>query len=104
MKVVDLKNELEKLEAAGKIKDQNVEVITLGQKYFIADVDITTELVTLKVTRKNFVAKTPRGLLSTLKNASAGAALNILNTDKGQNTNLSGVYASDYAIELTAEA
>lgn len=104
MKVVDLKSELEKFENEGKIKGQNVEVITAGQKYFIQEVDITTEQVTIKVTRKNFIGSTPRALLSTLKNASAGANLNILNADKNQATTLAGVFYSDSAIELTTEA
>lgn len=103
MKVVDLKSELEKLETAGKIKDQNVEVITAGQKYFIEEVDITTELVTLKVTRRNFIASTPRSLLATLKNASNGADLTIVNADKNQNTSLASIFYSDNAIELTTD-
>ncbi len=104
MKVIDLKAQLEKFETEGKINGQNVEVITAGQKYFIEDVDITTNLVTLNVTRRNFIPNGPRHLLSSLKNASEGAELSIMNIDKKQATTLAGIFYSDTCIELTTEA
>lgn len=104
MKVIDLKAQLEKYESEGKISDQNVEVITAGQKYFIENVDITTGLVTLNVTRRNYIPNGPRHLLASLKNASEGADLAIMNIDKKQATTLTGVFYSDNCIELTTEA
>lgn len=104
MKVIDLKAQLEKFESEGKISAQNVEVITAGQKYFIEEVDITTTQVTLNVTRRNYIPNGPRHLLSSLKNASEGAELSIMNIDKKQATTLTGVFYSDSCIELTTEA
>lgn len=104
MKVVDLKAELEKLETSGKISTQNVEVITAGQKYFIENIDITSDLVTLKVTRRNFIPNGPRTLLSNLKNASEGAEISILNTDKNQTTKIEGIFHSNNSVEITTQA